>query len=536
MYGTIEVALGLLLAVAALAALARRLEVPYPILLVLGGLALGFVPGLPEIGLDPDLVFLLFLPPLVYYEALFASPRDLRANLRPILLLTLGLVAITTCAVAVVAHALVEGLSWPAAFVLGAIVSPTDSVSASAIAQRLGVPRRVVTVLEGEGLANDALVIAGFRIAIGPLVAGTLSLPAVALDLLVGTLGGAAVGLVLGWAQVWLLGRLGDPVVANVVFLAFPFASYLAAYELGLSGIVAVLVSALYVGWHAPRIVPGRTRLQGQAFWEVLLFLVNGFVFVLVGLQLGGILDRLSGYFAAADLALYAALVSFTVVVARLLWVFPATYVPRLLSRSLRERDPPPGPRTVAVLAWSGMRGAISLAVALSVPLSTGAGASFEAERDLIVFLTFSVILATLVVQGLSLPAVIQVLGVEDDGAEEREEAEGRLAAAQAALARLDELSGEDWVRADTAERLRAFYDYRRRRFAARLAPILKEDRPPAGEDYEARSAAYGRLLGELFRAQREALVRLRDEGRLDGEALQRVERDLDLEESRLEI
>ena len=508
---------------------------PYPILLVLGGLALGFVPGLPAVGLDPDLVFLLFLPPLVYYEALFASPRDLRANLRPILLLTLGLVAITTCTVAVVAHALVDGLSWPAAFVLGAIVSPTDSVSASAIAGRLGVPRRVVTILEGEGLANDALVIAGFRIAIGPIVAGTFSLPAVALDLLVGTLGGAAVGLVLGWAQARALGRLRDPVVANAVFLAFPFASYLAAYELGLSGIVAVVVSALYVGWQAPRIVGGRTRLQGQTFWEVALFLVNGFVFVLVGLQLGGILDRLSGTFAAADLALYATLVSLTVVLARLLWVFPATYVPRLLDRSLRERDPAPGPRTVAVLAWSGMRGAISLAVALSIPLSTGASPSFEAQRDLIVFLTFGVILATLVAQGLSLPALIRALGVEDDGAEEREESEGRLAAALAALERLNELSEEDWVPEDAAERLRASYDFRRRRFAAQLAP-KDGDRPSAGEGYEVHSAAYARLLGELFRAERRALVRLRDEGRLDGEALQRIERDLDLEEARLEF
>ncbi len=529
----IELVLGLLFAVAALAALARSLKVPYPILLVLGGLALGFVPGLPRVDLAPELIFLLFLPPLVYYEALSISLRDFRANLWPISRLAIGLVALTTCAVAVVAHWAVDGLSWTAAFILGAVVSPTDSVAASAIAERLGVPRRVVTILEGEGLVNEALAVAGFRIAVVAIAAGTFSLRDVGSEFVAGSIGGAAAGLALGWIQTWALRHLKDPVLTNTVFLLFPFASYLTADELGFSGIVAVAVSALYVGWRATGLVSARTRLQNESFWEVAVFLINGFVFVIVGLQLPVILDGLSTY-PTADLVLYAGLVSLTVVFARLLWVFPVTYVPRWMSRRLRERAPYPSWRNTSVVAWSGMRGAISLAVALSLPLSTGAGPPFP-ERDLIIFLTFGVILATLVVQGLSLPLLVRALGIEDDGAEAREEVEGRVEAARAALARLEELDKEEWVREDTARQLRELYEYRCRRFAVRFSEG-KPDKDGLRVDYEERSAAYQRLLHELLRAQRTALVRLRDEGRIGDESLHRIERELDLEESRLEL
>ena len=536
----VEIALGLLLAVVVLAALAQRVGMAYPILLVLGGLALGFVPGLPAVELDPELVFLLFLPPLLYYEALFTSWRDFRFNLRPILLLAVGLVLMTTVVVAAVAH-WVAGLPWGAAFVLGAIVSATDAVAATAIAERLGLPHRVVVVLSGESLVNDATVLAVLGVAVAAVVEGVFFFGEAVFEFVVGGLGGLVVGLAVGWVLVRLLRFLPDPVLANAAVLLFPFASYLAAEELHLSGILAVVATGLYAGRKAATAVSGRTRLQGNLFWEMAVFLLNGFVFVLIGLQLRDILEGLSGY-SVAELALYAVLVSMAVVLARVFWVFPATYVPRIVSRRIRERDPAPPWQAVSVVAWCGMRGVISLAAALSLPLVTAEGGPFPG-RDLILFLTFSVILATLVLQGLSLPTMIRALGLEDDGSIEREEVRGRVKAAEAALSRVDELSLEDWVREDTAERVRALYDYRRRRFSSRYdedGSGGEDGEDPFGnrgrEDYEVRAVAYQQLMYELFRAQRVALVRLRDEGEISDEALHRIERDLDLEESRLEI
>jgi NhaP-type Na+/H+ and K+/H+ antiporter len=286
------------------------------------------------------------------------------------------------------------------------------------------------------------------------------------------------------------------------------------------------VATGLYVGRRGPYVISPETRLQGYAFWELVTFLLNGVIFALIGLQLRSVVERLSDY-SVADLVLYAALVSLTVILVRFLWVFPATYLPRLASRSLRARDPSPSPRAVTVIAWTGMRGVISLAAALALPLTIEGGAPFPG-RDLIFFLTFSVILATLVVQGLSLPALIRALGLEDDGSQEREEIEGRIEVAQAALARIEELAEEDWVREDTAERMRGLYNYRRTRFSARF--VGDED------GIEERSAAYQRLLRELLRAQRTTLIELRNEGRIGDEAMHRIERDLDLEESRMEI
>jgi monovalent cation/hydrogen antiporter len=527
--------------VAALATLANRIKIPYPILLVLGGLVLGFVPGLPRVELEPDVVFLLFLPPLLYVSAIFTSWRDFRANLRPISLLAVGLVLMTTCVVAAVAHWAV-GLPWAAAFALGAIVSPTDAIAATAVAQRLGVPRRVVTILEGESLVNDATGIVAYRIAVGAVVAGTFSLWQAGLQFVIGAVGGIAVGLAVGWAVLWARRHVSeDPSVQNTISLLTPFVAYLLAEEpshyaweelfhfpgeFAFSGVLSVVATGLYVGRRGPYVISPETRLQGYAFWELVTFLLNGVIFALIGLQLRSVVERLSDY-SVADLVLYAALVSLTVILVRFLWVFPATYLPRLASRSLRARDPSPSPRAVTVIAWTGMRGVISLAAALALPLTIEGGAPFPG-RDLILFLTFSVILATLVVQGLSLPALIRALGLEDDGSQEREEIEGRIEVAQAALARIEELAEEDWVREDTAERMRGLYNYRRTRFSARF--VGDED------GIEERSAAYQRLLRELLRAQRTTLIELRNEGRIGDEAMHRIERDLDLEESRMEI
>ncbi len=539
----IEAILILLAAVAALATLADRIKVPYPILLVLGGLVLGFVPErvLPRVELDPDVVFLLFLPPLLYVSALFTSWRDFRANLRPISLLAVGLVLMTTCVVAAVAHWAI-GLPWAAAFVLGAIVSPTDAIAATAVAQRLGVPRRIVTVLEGESLVNDATGIVAYRIAVTAVVTGAFSLWQAGLQFVIGAIGGVAVGLGVGWLVLWARRHVSDdPSVQNTISLLTPFAAYLLAEEpshyvwerldlpgdFAFSGVLAVVAAGLYLGRRAPYVISPETRLQGYAFWDLVTFLLNGLIFSLIGLQLGGIVERLlaDSPDTLTTLGLYAGLISLTVILVRFLWVFPATYAPRWLSRSLRERDPSPPPRAVSVIAWTGMRGVISLAAALALPLTIEGGAPFP-NRNLIIFLTFCVILATLVVQGLTLPALIRALGLEDDGTAEREEIVGRIEVAKAALDRIEELAEEEWVREDTTERMRGIYNHRRSRFAARSD----------GAEVEDRSAAFQRFLREVLHAQRETLVRLRDEGEIGDEAMHRIERDLDLEESRLEI
>jgi monovalent cation/hydrogen antiporter len=537
----IEAILVLLAAVAALATLAGRVAIPYPILLVLGGLALGFVPGLPRVELDPEVVFLLFLPPLLYVSALFTSWRDFRANLRPISLLAVGLVLMTTCAVAAAAH-WAAGLPWAAAFSLGAIVSPTDAIAATAIAQRLGVPRRIVTILEGESLVNDATGIVAYRIAVAGVVTGTFSLWEAGLQFIVGAAGGIALGLAVGWAVVWARRHVSeDPSVQNTISLLTPFAAYLLAEELPsylwheslhlpgelhFSGVLAVVVAGLYLGRRGPYVISPETRLQGYAFWELVTFLLNGLIFSLIGLQLGGIVRGLSEY-SGTTLILYAGLISLTVILVRIAWVFPATYAPRWASRTLRERDPSPPWQAVSVVSWTGMRGVISLAAALALPLTTETGTPFP-NRDLILFLTFCVILATLVVQGLTLPALIRALGLEDDGSQEREEMTGRIEVAEAALARIEELLDEDRVAEDTAERVRGIYNYRRSRFSARFE---------SDEDgLEERSAAFQRLMRELLRTQRKTLIELRNKGKIGDEAMHRIERDLDLEESRLEI
>jgi Na+/H+ antiporter len=540
----IEIILGLLLVVAMLATLATRLGVPYPILLVLGGSALGFVPGLPSVELDPELVFLLFLPPLLYVSALFTSWRDFRANIRPISLLAVGLVLITTFVVAAVVHTVI-GLPWAAAFVLGAIVSPTDAIAATTVAQRLGVPRRIVTILEGESLVNDATGIVAYRVAVAGVITGAFSIWEAGLQFVVGAVGGIAAGFAVGWLVVWARRHLSeDPSVQNIVSLLTPFVAYLAAEELPrslwemlhelfgvpgdlyFSGVLAVVTTGLYLGRKGPYIISSGTRLQGYATWELITFLLNGLIFILIGLQLRSIVGGLDEY-TAGQLISYAVLVSLSVILVRMIWVFPATYVPRLAVRRIRERDPSPPWRSVSVIAWTGMRGVISLAAALALPLQTASGLQFP-DRDLIIFLTFCVILATLVVQGLSLPVLIRALGLEDDHIGDKEETHGRIQIAEAAIERLDELKDEAWVREDTTERVRRLYSYRRNRFASRF------DGDPDG--VEERSAAYQRLMSELLGAQRLRLVTMRDEGSIGDEVMHRIERDLDLEESRLEL
>lgn len=522
--------LGLLIAVVLLAIAAPRLGIPYSILLVLGGLLLGFVPGLPRFTLDPDIVFLLFLPPLLYSSAWLTSWRDFRANLRPISLLALGLVLMTTVVVAIVAHALIPELPWAVAFVLGAIVSPTDAVAATAIAQRLGIPQRIVTILEGESLVNDATGLVAYRFAVAAVVSGVFSLGAAGVQFVVVSVGGIALGLAAGWSLSYVHRWLDNPPLEITITLVTPFAVYLLGEEvLHVSGVLATVTTGLYLTWRAPTFFSSGTRLQAYAVWETLVFLLNGLVFILIGLQLPDILDILKSTIAPHSpilLIWYAVLVSLTVILIRLIWVFPQALLPRLFSRRLRERDPYPDWRAVLLIGWTGMRGAVSLAAALALPEVTAEGTAFPG-RALVVFLTFSVILATLVVQGLSLPLLIRGLGLHDDGASERQETQARLTAAQAALARLDELASQNELSQESAEHLRKHYEARIHSITRRFKPA--EDEP--GEDH---ATTYQQLQREALQAERSTIIALRSQGEINDEVLRRIERELDLEEQQL--
>jgi monovalent cation/hydrogen antiporter len=511
----------LMVAVGGLSVLAGAIRVPYPILLVLGGLVLGFVPGVPRAELPPDLVLVLFLPPLLYQAAFFSSPRDLRADARAITLLAVGLVLATICAVGAVAHSLVGGLPWAAAFALGAIVSPTDPLAATAIARRLGVPRRLVTLLEGESLVNDATALVAYRIAVAAAVGGSFVVWQAGVRFLAGAAGGVVIGLVVGWLVAEARRRIEDPPVEIVLSVVTGYAAYLPAERLGVSAVVAAVTAGLYVGWRAPQLASPGTRLLGFSFWEVLVYLLNAVLFILVGLQLHPILSELSGS-SVATLVGQAALVSAAVIAMRIAWLFSVPYLIRVLDRRPSQVARRVGARERLVSGWSGMRGAVSLAAALALP------EAFP-QRNLIIFVTFAVILATLVLQGLSLPWLIRRLGLHRDDSEAQEELRGRLRATDAALARLEELADQEWTRDDTVERMRGLYQFRRRRLKARAGYL-------ADDGSQDRSLAYQRLVRELLEAQRREIVLLRNQGEISNEVMHRIERDLDLEDSRLEI
>jgi CPA1 family monovalent cation:H+ antiporter len=475
--GPIELVFVVLVVATALSYLARRIRIAEPIMFLLGGVILGFVPGLPTVELEPDLVFLLFLPPILFAAAYFTPIRDFRSNARPILLLAVGLVLFTTAAVGLVTAALVPGLPLAVAITLGAIVAPPDAVAATAVLQRLGVPRRVVTILEGAG--GGGIVV------------------------------GAAVGIVVTRA----LYRTGDPTLEIVVSLIAPMAAYLTAEAFGVSGVLAVVVAGLITGRKPATVFSPDARLLGTGAWQIVIWAINAFVFMLIGLQLPSIVDGL-GEYTTTELVTLGVAVSLTVIVVRIAWVYPATYLPRFLSRRIRERDPYPPPRAVFVVAWAGMRGVVSLAAALAL------AADFP-ERDLILFLTFCVIVATLVGQGLTLPWIVRRLGLVARDGPDAEEAIARRAAVEAAQARLDELEREYPGHRPLIDQLREQY--------AHAATHVQDGDGELDESMQ-ELVDHRAIRDALLDAERRAVIRLRDDGAINDETLRRVERDLDLE------
>jgi monovalent cation/hydrogen antiporter len=517
----LELLIGLLAAVAVVVRLAGRTSIPEPVLLVLAGLAVALIPGLHQVELDPQLTLALFLPPLLYWAALHTDLRELRANLRPIALLAIGLVLATTAAVALLAHS-VLGLPWAVAVVLGAIVSPPDPVAAVAVAGRLGLPRRMVNILEGEGLLNDATALVLYRMAVAAAVSGSFSIGRAGVELAVSAVGGTAAGLTVGFVGSRILRRVSEAPVENTVKLLLPYVAWLGAERVHASGVLAVLACGLLMTRHWGSISSG-ARLQARQLWDWLVFVLEGLSFVLVGVQLRTVVAGIGGR-SLVDLALAALALNLVVVVVRLAWVYPASWLPRLAAR-VRERDPFPGWGPVTVIGWAGMRGVVSLALALAIPTEVDGGGPFP-DRNLVVFLSFSVIVVTLVGQGLTLPLVIRRLGVA--AGDEGPAGDGRRALArlsEVAIDHLDSLDPEaDGVPAELVERLRE-------RYRSRLAHLERQ-----GADGQADGTrAFAELVSDLLGAQREELRRLRDQGAVTPEVARRLAHDLDVEEVRLE-
>jgi Na+/H+ antiporter len=520
-----EVVCTLLIVVATLAIVAKKVALPYPVLLVIGGLVLGFVPGLPAVQLSPEIVFLFLLPPLLYPAAVFTSWRDFRANLRPISLLAIGLVLLTTAVVAAVAH-VSTGLPWPAAFVLGAIVSPPDAVAATAITSRLRVPRSIVAVLDGESLVNDATALVAYRFGIAAMISGTFSLPEAIGRFILVALGGTAIGVGVGWLAAHVQRRLDDPPVQMTISLLTPFVAYIPSERLHVSGVLAVVSAGLFLGWRGPQILTARTRLNIYVFWEMVVFLLNGLIFVLIGLQLPRILRTPSGH-SLRQLIWQGALISCAAILVRIAWVYASTKGMRLINAAFHNPSPDAAWQNAAIIAWTGMRGVVSLAAALAVPLTLSNGDPFPG-RDYILFVTFCVILATLVLQGLSLPTLIHRLGVVDDGLAKLEERTARLKANEAAVAYLAEVNSQ--FPPDMLERLRAEYDDRIRQLEVCADGECEDD--ANGQ----MAPSYQRLQQDALDVERRTIIRLRDEFVINDEVLRRIQADLDHAEARLHV
>jgi CPA1 family monovalent cation:H+ antiporter len=519
----LELVLALLVVAAVLAVAAQRLQVPYPLLLVIGGLGLAFVPGLPQVDLAPQTVLLIFLPPLLFAAAWFTSWRDFARNARPIALLAVGLVIATTTGVAWAAHAAIPRMGWPAAFVLGAIVSPPDAVAATAIFQRLKVPRRIATILEGESLVNDATGLVAYKLALAAVATGGFSFSQAGGHFLLISAGGVALGLAVGWLVAQVHRHLEDFQIETVITLLTPYAAYIPAEHLGLSGVLSTVAAGGYLGWRNPELLSALTRFRGRGVWSVLLMLFNGLVFILIGLHLSSLRGLLGGG-RAGPLLWQSALVSAVAVLVRLVYVPIATYLPRLLSPRLRARDPSPPWEAVALIGWTGMRGIVSLALALALPAALPDGRPFP-QRATIVVLTFAVILVTLLAQGLSLPRVIRLLRFGEDDADLREEREALIQASQSALKRLDEIDNTVVIHPQLMERVRAPYQER----LGRLTAEARDD--PECKLTEGEGQAYRRLRNQALDAERRAAVALRNEGKVSEEVLHRVQEAIDLEE-----
>jgi len=524
MTATIQTILLLLAVLVVVAVVARRLNTAPSILLVIAGIGLALAPGLPRIELAPELVLLGILPPLIYSAGVAMSWREFRFNLRPIALLAFGAVVFTTGAVAAAAHFLL-GMPWAVAFVLGAIVSPPDAVAPLAIVRSLGLPRRLIVVLEAEGLANDATALILYRFAVAAVVTGVFSLGEAAGTFALIVVGEIAYGMAVGWASLRLRRWARDPRVEITLSLLTPYAAFLIPQHFGGSGVLATVAAGLFVSWNGPLLIPAATRLQGIFFWDLLVYLLEGFVFLITGMQTRTLLNRMD-MDLLHGLASAVLLTVVVVVAARFIWVYPAVYLPRWLSPAVARRDPLPPWQSTFILAFVGVRGVVSLAAALAIPLTTAGGAPFP-DRDLILFVTFGLIVVTLVGQGIALPGIVRRLGLARHVSDERQhEHAAELAARSGALGvaqnRLEQFVAAGRVSPEALAILRARHEYRSGRLPG-----------PTPDTMDAAMVAAD-LRAELIAAEREYIYRMLQDGQITDEARRRIERELDLEEASL--
>lgn len=527
MIQTIQMLVALLVVLAAVALLAVRLRVPPSVLLVLAGVMLALVPGLPPVQLAPEIMLLLVLPPLVYSAAVAMSWREFRFNLRPISQLAIGCVVFTTLATAAATHWLL-GLPWPVGFVLGAIISPPDALAPLAIARRMCLPRRILVILEGEGLANDATALILYRFAVVAVSAGAFSLgPAV--ENFVGVLAGEILwGIAVGWLMLRVRRWVHEPRIEITLSIITPYLAYWPPEHLGGSGILATVTAGLYISWNGLRLISAATRLQGVFFWDFLVYMIEGMVFLVMGLQARTVLAGIRTH-SLGELLGSAALACAVVILARFFWMYPATYLPRWLSASLRQRDPAPPWQYPFVLGFTGVRGAVSVAAALAIPLATDSGAAFP-DRDLILFLTFAVVLVTLVGQGLLLPVVIRWLGLASAGDIERlddrkSELRAREQAVQAALERLEQIKAQRELSGPEISSLTA-------RYRGQLAHA--QQNVDSKEGLSEHSRCDEEIETALIEAERGRINELYRVGELKDEPRRRIEHELDLREAQL--
>jgi Na+/H+ antiporter len=525
----IELLIALVAAAAVLVWIADALAIPYPIVLVLGGLGIGLIPAHTEIEVAPEVFLLVFLPPLLQSAAYYSSAEELRAELWPLAGLVVGLSLTTMAAVAIIANAVIPGLSAGEALVLGAILSPTDPVAATTTFSRIGVSDRVSLLVEGESLLNDAVGLTAYRVALAAVVAGTLTVADVGLDLLVASVGGVGIGFAVAAAGAYVTRRLDDPPLVILVGVLTAYVSFALAEGVEASGVLAVVTCGLYFGRRSHELFDPDVRLNATAFWQVLVFILNAILFILLGLQFPDILERIGDQLSAGEIVGYGLLVSAVVIVVRMAWQFLPLSLSRLIP-SAANADPGDDWRERLLIGWSGMRGAVSLAAALALPLELDSGAPLG-ERDLIIYLTVAVIISTLVLQGLTLPALVRRLKLAAQQPFAPDEAVARLAAAQAALDRVEELEASAEPIPDVVlERLRELYQAR---FARCVASLSGE-----GGDIPIENPleGYRHIREDVIGRERDALIQLRQDGRVKADVFRRIQRDLDLDEARLRL
>lgn len=514
----LELILLLMICAVALGWLARRFKLPYPIALVAGGTVLGLIPDLPQFPFDPQLILLIVLPPILYQAALLTSWSDFKTHIRPISLLAFGLVIVTTLAVGFALKFLVPSVPWAAAFVLGAIVSPPDAVAATTILSRLNIPRHIVTILEGESLVNDASGLVVYKLAVAAVLTGSFSFAGASAQFALVSVGGVIIGILLAFVYIAIHRRLGDPFIEVVTVLTIPYATYIAAESLQVSGVLAVVAAGLVRGRYAPEIVSAEMRIMARSVWNILVFVLNSLVFILIGIQMSSVMDRL-GHYSLSSLLALGAVISAVAIAVRFAWVFPSAVLP--LSGKLHASSPGQNGRQLLLISWCGMRGIVSLAAALALPTLMPDGSPFPA-RDLIIFLTFCVIVVTLVGQGLTLTPLIRFLRLGSDWRMAEEQRKVRLAMNSAAIAAIDEHLKQTRTPLAWADRLRA-------EIAEHVALTTPEGEQPSDKE---------QLLLQLRRlaikAERKELIRLWRENAISDEVMRHHEEILDYQEAQL--